>query len=104
MEIRHAFAKALRTARKAQGLTQEDFSVVSSRTYLSTLERGQKSPTLEKIDVISQTMGIHFLSLLTLTYMYSGKAYDIDSILDRIRVEVNNIHQDDTPNLKIAAG
>lgn len=64
MEFRLAFAKALRKARRSRGPTQEDFSEVSNRTYLSTLERGQKSPTLDKIDAISQTIGIHFLSLL----------------------------------------
>lgn len=95
MEIRHAFAKALRKARRSRGLTQEDFSVVSSRTYLSTLERGQKSPTLDKIDAISQTIGIHFLSLLTLTYLYSGKEGDIESILARIRLEIDSVHQNE---------
>lgn len=93
MEIRHAFAKALRKARRARGLTQEDFSTVSSRTYLSTLERGQKSPTLDKIDAISQTIGIHFLSLLALTCLYSGKTDDIDALLDRIRMEIDSVHR-----------
>ncbi len=92
MRIRHAFAKALKKARKSRGLTQEDFSEVSSRTYLSTLERGQKSPTLDKIDAISQTIGIHLLSLLALTYMYSEKAGDIDSILARIKLEIDSVH------------
>lgn len=72
-------------------MTQEDFSAVSSRTYLSSLERGQKSPTLDKIDVLSQTIGIHFLSLLTLTCMYSGKMDDVESLLERIRTEVMNM-------------
>lgn len=89
--MRTGFAKALRKARKAQGLTQEDFSSVSSRTYLSSLERGQKSPTLDKIDALSQTLGIHFLSLLTLTCMYSGKMEDVESLLDTIRSEVNSV-------------
>lgn len=92
MEIRRGFAIALRQARKAQGLTQEDFSSVSSRTYLSTLERGQKSPTLEKIDAISQTLGIHFLSLLTLTCLHSGKAEDLDTIFARIKLEIDRVH------------
>ncbi len=95
MEIRHALAKALRKTRKSRGLTQEDFSGVSSRTYLSTLERGQKSPTLDKIDAISQTLGIHFLSLLTLTYLYSEKTGDIDAIFARIRLEIDSIRQDE---------
>jgi transcriptional regulator with XRE-family HTH domain len=35
----------IRTVRKARGLSQEAFSDVSSRTYMSTLERDLKSPT-----------------------------------------------------------
>jgi transcriptional regulator with XRE-family HTH domain len=93
MKIRYAFAKALRKARRSRGLTQEDFSEVSSRTYLSTLERGQKSPTLDKIDVLSQTMGIHFLSLLTLTHLYFENESDIEVILERIRIEVGPLYE-----------
>lgn len=48
MDIKQAFALALKTVRKDRGLTQEDFSETSSRTYISTLERGKKSITLEK--------------------------------------------------------
>ena len=40
---------ALRRIRKARGLSQEAFSDVSSRTYLSSLERDLKSPTLNKL-------------------------------------------------------
>lgn len=94
MEIRQAFAKALRKARKANGLTQEDFSVVSSRTYLSTLERGQKSPTLDKVHVQAQTIGVHMLSLLTLTYLYSNTESDIDLLFEKVRLEIEIINQD----------
>lgn len=90
--MRYAFAKALKTARKAHGLTQEDFSSVSSRTYLSTLERGQKNPTLDKIDAISQTIGINHLSLLTLAHLYFDKESDLESILNQIRFEVNHVY------------
>lgn len=89
--MRQAFAKALKTARKAHGLTQEDFSSVSSRTYVSTLERGQKSPTLDKIGTISQTIGINHLSLLTLAHLYFDKDSDLECILEQIRFEVNHI-------------
>jgi transcriptional regulator with XRE-family HTH domain len=46
---RYSLAKALKTVRKARGLSQEAFSDVSSRTYMSTLERDLKSPTLSKL-------------------------------------------------------
>ena len=91
--MRVAFAKALKDARKSRGLTQEDFAGVSSRTYLSTLERGKKSPTLDKLHTLAQTIGIHCLSLMTLTCMYGEKEDDLDALLSRIRKEVESVEQ-----------
>jgi len=89
--MRVAFAKALKKTRKLRGLTQEDFSDVSSRTYMSMLERGKKSPTLDKLQIIAQAIGIHCLSLMTLTYMYDGKEKDLDKLLLRIKKEVESV-------------
>ncbi len=89
--MRVAFAKALKNARKSRELTQEDFSDVSSRTYLSSLERGQKSPTLDKLQTLAQTIGIHCLSLIALTYLYSEKDKDLETLLLRIKNEVESI-------------
>lgn len=44
MELRKRFGMGLQAARKRLSLTQEDFLPVSSRTYLSSLERELKSP------------------------------------------------------------
>ena len=49
-------------------MTQEDFSTMSSRTYVSMLERGERSPTLAKINELSAAMKIHPLTLLALAY------------------------------------
>lgn len=91
--MRVAFAKALKDARKSRGLTQEDFSGLSSRTYLSTLERGKKSPTLDKFHTIAQTIGIHCLSLMALICMYGEQEDDLDTLLLRIRREVESVEQ-----------
>ncbi len=95
MEIKDAFATALRACRKAQGLTQEDFGLVSSRTYLSTLERGLKSPTLEKIDALAATMGVHPLTVLTLTYLHATKRAKLDALQQRVRDELAHIAEQD---------
>jgi transcriptional regulator with XRE-family HTH domain len=58
MDIRQALGQAIRLIRKQKGLTQESFDTVSSRTYMSTLERGLKSPTIDKLDEIPRTMEI----------------------------------------------
>ena len=64
---KHSLATAIRTVRKARGLSQEAFSDVSSRT-LSSLERDLKSPTLHKLTELCEVMEVHPLTLLTLAY------------------------------------
>ena len=68
-QIKSRFPKALRLSRKAKGLTQEDFDDISSRVYISALERGVKHPTLLKVDALACKLGIHPLTLLTLSYL-----------------------------------
>jgi transcriptional regulator with XRE-family HTH domain len=77
---------ALRYIRKLKGISQEDFSEQSSRTYVSTLERGLKSPTLSKIDELSAVLGIHPLTLLVLSYSDGG-----ESAMRQVLKEVDNI-------------
>jgi len=91
MKTKNAFAKALKSARKARGLTQEDFSLVSSRTYLSTLERGLKSPTLEKIEMLAETLDVHPLTLLTLTYLNASPRNSLDSLFKKVTRELKDI-------------
>lgn len=90
MAARNSFSKALKTARKARGLTQEDFSDVSSRTYLSSLERGEKSPTLGKIDALCGVMGLHPLTLLTLGYAPSASPGEIQKLMDKVKTELES--------------
>lgn len=90
MSLQKRFGKALQQVRKKRGLTQEDFSVVSSRTYLSTLERGMKSPTLEKIDQLSSVLKIHPLSLIALAYL-DKRDTDITALCKQITSEVQSV-------------
>ncbi|GKX47823.1 helix-turn-helix domain-containing protein [Pectobacterium carotovorum] len=78
---------ALRRIRKARGLSQEAFSDVSSRTYMSTLERDLKSPTLNKLAELCEVMEVHPLTLLTLAYA-GNDAQRIDQLLVQVRGEL----------------
>lgn len=91
MNTKKAFALALKKIRKARGLTQEDFSDTSSRTYLSVLERGIKSPTLEKVEALAGTMKIHPLVLLILTYANMEKNGSFEELLCKVRNEISEI-------------
>jgi len=68
MELKAAFALALRETRARRHLTQEDFTGVSSRTNLSLLERGKTNPTLEKLTQLCTVLDVHPLTLMALCY------------------------------------
>lgn len=90
MAAKVAFAGALRAVRQARGLSQEAFSDVSSRTYLSSLERDLKSPTLKKLAELCEVLQVHPLTLLTLAYsdLQRGKA---ERLLVQVGQEVEAI-------------
>ncbi|VVQ18244.1 hypothetical protein PS938_04540 [Pseudomonas fluorescens] len=69
MELNEAFGQALKRSRTAAGRTQEDFSIISSRTYLSALERGIQSPTLEKLAELCELLGMHPVTLVAAAYL-----------------------------------
>lgn len=86
MAAKNSLAKALKTVRKARGLSQEAFSDVSSRTYLSSLERDLKSPTLNKLAELCEVMEIHPVTLVALAY--GGDAKGADLLVERVRREI----------------
>ncbi|WP_296752861.1 helix-turn-helix transcriptional regulator [Thiobacillus sp.] len=90
MTAKNSLAKALKTVRRARGLSQEAFSDVSSRTYLSSLERNLKSPTLNKLAELCEVMEVHPLTLLTLAYAGNDPA-KTDQLLARVRKELEAI-------------
>ncbi|WAH55927.1 helix-turn-helix domain-containing protein [Pseudomonas silvicola] len=87
MDIKQAFGAALRARRQASGLTQEDFSEISSRTYLSTLERGIKCPTLEKVVELASVLKVHPLTLMTEAFLAANSSLTLTSLLEIIREE-----------------
>lgn len=85
MELKLALGQALRKTRTNRGLTQEAFCDVSSRTYMSSLERGLKSPTLDKLVEIAVKMDVHPLSLLTEVFLLADDAPDLEALFAKIR-------------------
>ena len=94
MAARYSLAKALKTVRKARGLSQEAFSDVSSRTYMSTLERDLKSPTLNKLAELCEVMEIHPLTLLMLAYA-GDSTRKADELLAQVRQELEAVLNSD---------
>ncbi|WP_186097806.1 helix-turn-helix domain-containing protein [Burkholderia gladioli] len=93
MAAKHSLSTAIRTVRKARGLSQEAFSDVSSRTYMSSLERDLKSPTLHKLTELCEVMEVHPLTLLTLAYA-GGSTRKTEQLLAQVRQELYGIIED----------
>lgn len=85
--LKSDFPHALRTLRKALGLPQEAFDEISSRTYISALERGIKAPTVGKVEQLAQVMGVHPLTVFALTYASKTPA-ELDRVLAVVRSEI----------------
>lgn len=93
MNINEAFGIALKQARKSKNKTQEDFGIVSSRTYVSSLERGLKSITIEKLEEISAVIGVHPLTLLCHAYLLMDDKTNIVSLIEAIKKELTSMSQ-----------
>ena len=91
---RNQFARVLRAARQAKGVSQEGFGDVSGRTYVSQLERGERNATLAKIDDLASVLGVHPASLVVSAYLppAMGQAA-VDTLLARIRRELLSLAQ-----------
>jgi transcriptional regulator with XRE-family HTH domain len=72
-------------------MAQEEFDTVSSRTYVSELERGVRQATVVKIDSIASAMQVHPLTVLTLSYCRTPSALEASTLLARISDEINEL-------------
>jgi transcriptional regulator with XRE-family HTH domain len=66
MDIREVFARNLRKARNAKGLSQEALAYEANidRTYVSALERSQYSATIVMVDKLATALGVEATALL----------------------------------------
>jgi transcriptional regulator with XRE-family HTH domain len=58
--VRTAFGERVRSLRKAQGISQEQFASICSldRTYIGGIERGERNISLDNIAKIAAALGI----------------------------------------------
>ncbi|MGO3984248.1 helix-turn-helix transcriptional regulator [Pseudomonas sp. SAS7] len=92
MSLNSSFAIVLRALRSQRKITQRDFGD-TSRTFLSKLEGGKSSLTLDKFEQVSQRLEVSSLTLLTLTLsLESGKSSA--ELIDDLRLEIESLERD----------
>lgn len=92
MSLKLSFALVLRALRSQRKITQRDFGD-TSRTFLSKLEGGKASLTLDKLEQVSQRLGVSSLTLLTLTLsLESGRSSA--ELIDDLRLQIEKLERD----------
>tara|TARA_R110002094_G_scaffold57631_2_gene68764 strand:+ start:799 stop:1008 length:210 start_codon:yes stop_codon:yes gene_type:complete len=67
MDIRKKFGARLRKLREAQGWSQEELADRAGlhRTYISSVERGVRNPTITVLAKIAAALGVSLAELLS---------------------------------------
>ncbi|WP_449440141.1 helix-turn-helix domain-containing protein [Pseudomonas migulae] len=93
MSLKIAFAAVLKAMRVGRGLTQRNLAEVSSRTYVSKLERAQSSPTLEMITALSGPLNVNPLTLVAIT-LCADSGESTNALLRRTQDELADLARD----------
>lgn len=79
-----AFGSALKEVRVRKEIAQEQLG--ASQSFVSTIERGIRSPTIEKMEEFAERLGVNPATLIVL--MQVGQEGDVDELLAKIRDEI----------------
>ncbi|QLL10697.1 helix-turn-helix domain-containing protein [Pseudomonas chlororaphis] len=84
MERKVAFGLALKKIRLNKGLAQE--ALAPSQAYVSEVEAGKKSPSIEKVEDLAVALGIHPVTLFARSFLMNGE--DLAPLVQRIESEL----------------
>ncbi|MQT92509.1 helix-turn-helix domain-containing protein [Pseudomonas helleri] len=87
MTLKSSFAIVLRVLRSQRNITQRGFADTTSRTYLSKLETGRSSLTLDKLEQLSERLEVSPLTLVALT-LSEDTGQTANELLVRTRNEI----------------
>ncbi|WP_448632583.1 MULTISPECIES: helix-turn-helix domain-containing protein [Pseudomonas fluorescens group] len=90
MSLKASFATVLRAVRGQRNVSQRDFADTISRTYLSKLETGRSSVTLDKLEQLSERLGLSPLTLLALTISESTGQSSAE-LIEKLCLEIRGL-------------
>jgi len=89
MERKLAFGSALREVRLRKAIAQEQLG--ASQSFVSTIERGIRSPTVEKLEEFAERLGVNPATLIVL--MQIGLDGDDNALLKKVRDEIKSLRE-----------
>ncbi|XQE67365.1 helix-turn-helix domain-containing protein [Pseudomonas sp. P3C3] len=87
--LKKALGATLRAYRIKRQIPQEGMG--PSQSYVSSLEAGRWSPSLEKIEQMASVLGVHPATIIVAGYIYAEENSNAVEILKRIESELQEI-------------
>lgn len=89
LELKQAMGAVIKSARLKRNVAQE--SMGASQSYISALENGKWSASLDKIEQMANALGMHPASIILAGYLTADNVVDVEESIARIRAEVDEI-------------
>jgi len=93
MPLKSSFAHVLRAIRNKRSITQRHFADTVSRTYLSKLETGKSSITLDKLEQVSRRLELSPLTLLALA-LSEDTEETVADLIQNLRTEMLDLQRE----------
>lgn len=88
-ELKRAIGTSVKSYRLKRNIPQE--SLGPSQPYISSVEAGRGSASIDKIEQMADVLGIHPASIILAGYLTSGDVVSKDKLFERIHIELAEI-------------
>lgn len=89
LELKRAIGTSIKSYRLKRNISQEGLG--ASQPYISNLEAGRGSASIEKIEQMADVLGVHPMSIIFAGYLTSIEDANRDQLFERIRIELAEI-------------
>ncbi|MBC8999205.1 helix-turn-helix transcriptional regulator [Pseudomonas sp. N40(2020)] len=89
LELKRAIGTSIKSYRLKRNIPQE--SLGPSQPYISSLEAGRGSASIDKIEQIADVLGVHPMSIIFAGYLTSNETANKEQLFERIRIELAEI-------------
>lgn len=88
-ELKQAIGICIKSYRLKRDIPQE--SLGPSQPYISNLEAGRGSASIDKIEQMADVLGVHPMSIIFAGYLTSNVGSNKEDMFERIRIELAEI-------------
>ncbi|MFC6336174.1 helix-turn-helix domain-containing protein [Pseudomonas sp. CCM 7891] len=88
MTSNEAIGLAIRQTRTQRNFSQEEIG--ASQSFVSDVERGKKSVTMNRLDLFASCLGVQPATLIIRAALLSTPNLNLDDLLEKIKSEIDN--------------